>query len=125
MQETNDLASVIPLYQEGYDSYTKRDFARAAVLFSQLLLIAPLEPLFWKGLAAAHQMGKNHDEALRSWAYLSLLTSHDPEPHIQAAVIYFERSQREDALQALETAGHCPSLDFATVSRIRKLQESC
>lgn len=91
-------------YSYGFAQYGCGNWAEAADVFRLLCTRRPLEGRFWFGLGATLQEAGNYEEALHSWAMVSLLQKEDPFPHFHAAECCFSLRWKEDALKALREA---------------------
>jgi len=111
------------IYQEAYASYGAGNYQGAALAFSELVLASPFELRFWTGLAAARQMERSFEEALKAWAMASLLEPKNPVPHIHAAECLIQRGEPAEARQALNVAAEIAKDDLLT--RIQELYEYC
>lgn len=89
------------LYSLGYGLYEKCDYKNARTVFQRLVFARPYEIKYWTGLGAAQQMVKDFDDALTSWAMVSLLNDKDPLPHFHAAECYLSLKQFDEASKAL------------------------
>jgi len=92
------------LYTSAYQFYEAGQYAQASSLFTQLILAAPLEEKYWRGLASSRQMEKSYQEALSAWSMTALLVESDPFPHFHAAECLLTLEEREEALKALAMA---------------------
>lgn len=93
------------LYSAAYSAYIRADYDEATDLFTYLLWQNPHEPLFWKGLASARQMGKSPELALKAWATVCLLDETGrEEAHYHAAECLIDLGKIEGAIEALTVA---------------------
>lgn len=92
------------LYSLGYGLYEKGDYKDAKTVFQRLVLARPQEKKYWMGLGAALQMVKDYDEALTSWAMVSLINDEDPLPHFHAAECYLSLKRFDEATKAIASA---------------------
>ena len=101
-QFTNEDISL--LYSLGYGLYEKGDYKDAKTVFQRLVLARPHEKKYWMGLGAALQMVKEFEDALTSWAMVSLINDHDPLPHFHAAECYLSLKKYDEATKAIHCA---------------------
>lgn len=92
------------LYATAYKLYTDGNYETAADLFTQLVLSAPFNHDFWKGLASSEQMKKEYTASLHAWCMVVLLNDKDPFPHFHAAECYLSQDNAEEANKALNAA---------------------
>ncbi len=92
------------LYATAYNLYNDGDYGMAAKVFTKLVLSAPLNRGFWKGLASSEQMKKEYTAALHAWCMVVLLNDKDPLPHFHAAECYLSQDNAEEANKALKAA---------------------
>jgi type III secretion system low calcium response chaperone LcrH/SycD len=92
------------LYAAAYGLYELGDYARAAELFTELVLSDAFQERYWRGLAGACQMHSNYQEALHAWALVALLAERDPTPHFHAAECLLSIDDQEEGLKALKAA---------------------
>ena len=89
------------LYSLGYGLYEKGDYKDARTVFQRLVFARPHGIKYWMGLGAAQQMVKDFDDALTSWAMVSLINDNDPLPHFHAAECYLSLKQYDEATKAI------------------------
>lgn len=118
-----DRAEIEALYSAAHNLYEMGDYAKASGLFTQLLFNDPFQTRFWKGLAAAQQMGKEYRGALRAWATLALLKNDDPTPHFHAAECYLFSGDIEEAKKALACAASNLEKSHPLAASIHHLQQ--
>ena len=61
------------LYSLGFNLYEREDYAVSKEIFQRLVLSRPYEKKFWMALGACHQMTRQFEEALESWAMASFI----------------------------------------------------
>ncbi len=103
-EEVGSDAKEQGVYALAYAAYQRGDYSLSARLFRQLVLSAPFECDYWKGLAAAEQMQNDYMAALHAWGLVALLQSQDPTPHFHAAECYFFLSELTESRKALKVA---------------------
>ncbi|MBS0653726.1 MAG: SycD/LcrH family type III secretion system chaperone [Verrucomicrobia bacterium] len=92
------------LYATAFKLYNDGNYETAAELFTKLVLSAPFNHGFWKGLASSEQMKKEYTAALHAWCMVVLLNDKDPLPHFHAAECYLSQGNAEEANKALNAA---------------------
>ncbi len=99
------------LYATAYKLYNDGNYETAVELFTQLVLSAPFNHGFWKGLASSEQMRKEYTAALHAWCMVVLLNDKDPLPHFHAAECYLSQGNAEEANKALNAAEQLLNLE--------------
>lgn len=92
------------IYAAAYGFYETGDHEKSAGYFIHLVMTNPFEKRFWKGLASARQMQKEHKAALHAWAIVCLLDNQDPFPHFHAAENLYQLEEKQEAQKALRCA---------------------
>lgn len=90
------------LYSLGFNLYQREDYFTSKQIFQRLVLSRPHEKKFWMALGACHQMTRQFEEALESWAMASFIENEDPLPHFHATECYLALESLDDAYLALE-----------------------
>ncbi len=99
------------MYATAYKLYNDGNYETAVELFTQLVLSAPFNHGFWKGLASSEQMRKEYTAALHAWCMVVLLNDKDPLPHFHAAECYLSQGNAEEANKALNAAEQLLNLE--------------
>lgn len=92
------------LYASAYTLYNDGNYETAAQLFTQLVLTAPFNHGFWRGLASSEQMRKEYNAALHAWCMVVLLNDKDPFPHFHAGECYLSLNNPAEAMRAFNAA---------------------
>jgi len=92
------------LYSLGFNLYQREDYATSKQIFQRLVLSRPYEKKFWMALGACHQMTRQFEEALESWAMASFIDHDDPLPHFHATECYLALEILDEAYLALDAA---------------------
>lgn len=92
------------LYATAFKLYNDGNYEPAAEIFTKLVLSAPFNLGFWKGLASSEQMKKEFTAALHAWCMVVLLNDKDPLPHFHAAECYISQGNTQEADKALNAA---------------------
>jgi len=111
------------IYSIAFGKYELGEYAKAAELFTHLLLHDPHDIRFWKGLASSEQMQKNYKAALHAWAIHALLSGHSPAGHFHAAECYLSMGEKEEAKKALTLAEKFLDDADSLAPRIKHLKE--
>lgn len=92
------------LYCFGYHFYENGKYGKAVDFFKLLTQIDAENIHHWKGLAACHQMQKQHNEALLAYSTAIVLAPEDHTLFFHAANCCFALKHVADALEALDMA---------------------
>lgn len=92
------------IYAYFYQCYEQGHYQDAVSGFRLLATVDMKNPRYWLSMAASHQMLKEYEEAITSYAMTALLSEKDPFPHLHAAECFFSLHQLPSALSALDEA---------------------
>lgn len=99
-------------YGQAYALYQGKEYQAARDAFGQLVALNPWSYSYWMGLAAASQLQKDYEQALRAYAVAAMLEDKDPYPHYHAAQCLFFRGEYQEALKAVNLAETRLKTDF-------------
>lgn len=92
------------LYATAFKLYDDGNYETAAEIFTKLVLSAPFNHGFWRGLASSEQMKQKYTAALHAWCMVALLNPKDPTPHVHAAECLLSQGEHLEANKALLAA---------------------
>ncbi|MFI5342983.1 MAG: SycD/LcrH family type III secretion system chaperone [Chlamydiales bacterium] len=94
------------MHSMAYVYYQNKHYQEADALFRILVVIAPQNYKYWKGLGACLQMKKNYKDALNCYRCAQALLKEKPDPYldVHTADCHFALKQIEEGLKALERA---------------------
>lgn len=89
------------VYSLGYSYYQTGRYDEALKLFKFLVLMDHLSQKYWLALGSAHQMLKNYDDAIKSFAQAALLDLNNPKPMYYAALCHLAKNDKVSAASAV------------------------
>ena len=110
------------LYAAAYGLYEQGDYQKSAELFTELVLSDAFEERYWRGLAGAHMMNGNYQEALHAWCLVALLAERDPVPHFHAAECLLSLNDRAEGIKALQAAEERLGMDEGSAELRSKIE---
>jgi tetratricopeptide (TPR) repeat protein len=111
------------LYQEGVSAYRIDDYETALSCFAQLVVMEPLAPDFWMGLASALHKSQQLEKALSCYAIVALLDDNDPAAHFHAAQIFFHWKDEVEFSKAVELAHARATLSALHMPWLEKIEQ--
>lgn len=90
------------VYSVARTCYNNRRYDDALTMFRFLCFMDNTVKKYWMGLGAALQMLKSFDEAIKAYAYCTLLDVDDARPQLQAGFCLMQLGLKEEAVAALE-----------------------
>lgn len=109
------------VYSVARTCYNNGKYDDAVTMFRFLCFMDNTVQKYWMGLGAALQMLKSYEEAIRAYAYCTLLDVDDARPQLQAGFCLMQLGLNEEAVQALEGALLAPDATDATKLQARAL----
>lgn len=115
------------LYEMAFDYYSSGKYQEAIDVFYLLILTDAENAKYWIGIAAAHQMLQEYEDAISGYAFAAMLDEENPMPHLHAAECLFAIQNIDEALSALaavdQVAGN-KKMYRDTVARAAALREA-
>ncbi|ARP89624.1 CesD/SycD/LcrH family type III secretion system chaperone [Bordetella genomosp. 9] len=97
-------ASTEGLYAVAYETFQKRQYEKARVLFSQLVVYDHMDSRFIMGLAATLHKLERFEEALRMYAIVAMMKIDDPVPFMMSGDAQLALGRSEDAMESYALA---------------------
>ena len=92
------------LYAMAHTLYGNGKYQEAKQCFHFLTILNANERKFWMGLAACYQMLKDYSSAIQFYSLAAVQDATDPYVHVHAADCYYALGEKDQALQALDSA---------------------
>lgn len=96
--------TVETLYATGYELYRNGKYGDAKDFFKLLAITDPSSRRYWMGQGACHQMLKEYDNAVNCYSVAAVLDPDDPYVHWHAADCFFQKGERQKAIDTLSSA---------------------
>lgn len=125
IRETKGITSaeMEAMYSLGFNFYRTGRLDEAEKVFKFLCIYDHLNPKYWIGLGACHQVNKNYEAAITAYGYGSFLDLDNPKPMFYAAECQLAMGDKDGALATLEGLAHFCGENTAASDFLKKAEE--
>jgi type III secretion system low calcium response chaperone LcrH/SycD len=88
------------IYMVAYNQFNAGKYDEAEKVFQLLSVMNHFDPRFWTGLGASREMQKKFDEAIKAYAYLTILDLENPTPALLTGKCNLAAGRQADAESA-------------------------